>query len=196
MPKAAGIVLTVIAAASIPNVIGAPRQPTVEVVTPRPLTVEVVTPRRNSRPRVRKPAKPIPAPTVSGEIPKINDPLDGVLQYYRNADSSIPGVVQYQTFSFKIVRVISGNEGIFAVYCRCETYSAATRERTIDSRRIAEIYIRGFDLSEKADKDIISLKNGATIWRVGSYKKGKRTYPKYTADRNEAQEYAGSHKKK
>ena len=196
MPKAAGIVLTVIAAASIPNVIGAPRQATVEVVTPRPLTVEVVTPRRNSRPHVRKPAKPIPAPTVSGEIPKINDPLDGVLKHYRNEDNSIPGVAQYQTFSFKIVRVISDNEGIFTVHCRYETNSIATREHTIDSRRIADIYIRGFDLSDKTDKDTIPLKNGATIWRVGTYRKGRRTYPKYTTDRNEAQEYARSRKKK
>lgn len=193
MSKAVVIALTFIVAAGIPNVIGAPRPVTVEVTTPRPLTVKVVTPRRT---RPGKNAKPIPAPTVSGEIPKINDPLDNVLAHYRNMDNSIPGMVQYQTFSFKIVRVISDDEGIFAVYCRCENNSAATRERFIDNRRIAEIYIRGFDLSGKADKDVIPLKNGETLWRIGVYKKGRRSYPKYTTDRNEAQKYAETHKKK
>lgn len=198
MPKAARIVLTVIAAATVSGVIGAPKTHTVEVVTPRPLTVKVVNPRRERtvRPRVRKSSKGIPAPTASGEIPKIKDPLDGVLEHYRNEDCSIPGVAQYETFSFKIVRVISDSEGIFTVHCRYETIHAATREHNVDSRRIAEIYIKGFDLSEKADKDVIPLKNGATIWRIGSYKKGKRTYPKYTTDRNEAREYAAAHKGK
>lgn len=198
MPKAVGSVLTVIAAAIMPNVIGAPRQVTVEVVTPRPLTVEVVTPRRDSgsRPRARRTAKPIPAPTVSGDIPKINDPLDKVLAHYRNADNSIPGVVQYKTFSFKIIRIISDSEGIFAVYCRYEVNSTATRTQTVDNRRVAEIYIKGFDLSGKADKDVIPLENGETLWRIGAYRKGRRSYPKYTTDRNEAREYAEAHKGK
>jgi len=193
MPKAFRIALTVIAAASMADIWSAPRQVNVEVTTPRPLTVEVVTPRR---PRSGKKTKPIPAPTQSADIPKIDDPLDGVLQHYRNENTSIPGVMQYHTYSFKIVRVIGDREGIFAVYCRSETNSAATRERVIENPRIAEVYIKGFDLSDKADKEIIPLKNGKTVWRIGVYRKGRRSYPKYTTDRNEAQEYARTHRKK
>ena len=192
MPKVCRIIaLTVIAAAGMAEVSGAPRPVTVEVTTPRPLTVEVVTPRRS---RTRKNAKPLPAPTQPANIPKIDDPLDGVLEHYRNEDASIPGVAQYHTYSFRIVRVISDREGIFAVYCRSEINSVATRERVIDNPKVAEVYIKGFDLSEKADKEIIPLKNGATLWRIGVYRKGRRTYPKYTTDRNEAREYARSRK--
>ena len=175
------------------EIFSAPRPLTVEVVTPRPLTVEVVTPRR---PRARKSTRPIPAPTQSADIPKINDPLDGVLAHYRNENNSTADVLQYHTYSFKIIRVISVSEGIFAVHCRSEINSAATRERVIDNPKVAEVYIKGFDLSEKADKEIIPLKNGATLWRIGVYRRGRRTYPKYTTDRNEAREYARSRRKK
>ena len=183
MPKAFKTVLAIIAAASMAELSGAPHQVTVEVVAPR-------------RSRAGKTYKPIPAPTQSAEIPKIDDPLDGVLQHYRNENNSIPGVMQYHTYSFRIVRIISDREGIFAVHCRSEINSAATRERVIDNPKVAEVYIRGFDLSEKADKDIIPLKNGKTVWRIGVYRKGRRSYPKYTTDRNEAQEYARTLRKK
>ena len=187
------IASALIAAAGTAEASGAPQPVTVEVVTPQPLTVEVVAPRRS---RSRKNAKPLPAPTQSADIPKIDDPLDKVLEHYRNENNSIPGVVQYHTYSFKIIRVISDNEGIFAVHCRSEINSAATRERVIDNPKVAEVYIKGFDLSERADREIIPLKNGATLWRIGVYRKGRRSYPKYTTDRNEAQEYARSRRKK
>lgn len=171
MSKITKVVLAVVVAASTLNVMGAPR--------------------RNRTTNTQKPAQ-----TRTSGIPKISDPLDNVLKYYRNVDNSIPGVVQWSTFSFKVVRVISDREGIFAVYNRYEMYSASTREHVRDNRRIAEIYIKGLDLSEKADGDVIPLENGKTVWRIGVYRMGRRSYPKYTADRSEAAEYARTHKKK
>lgn len=122
-----------------------------------------------------------------------DDPLDKMLEYYRSEDT---GPVHFRSYSFKVVRVISDNEGIFKVYCRDEIYSSGKRANTPKDRRIADVCIKGFDLSGRAAGDLLELEYGKTVWRIGAYVSGKRSYPKYTTDRREAEEYAKTHHKK
>ena len=133
------------------------------------------------------------APQTTTRGPETGDPLDKVLEYYRNDDA---GPVHFRDYSFKVVRVISGNEGIFKIYCRDEIHSSRKRENTPKDRKIVDVYIKGFDLSDRAAGDVVALKHGETLWRIGAYVSGKRSYPKYTTDRREAEEYAKKRKKK
>ena len=159
MSKIVKIALSVIIAACVLNVMGAPR--------------------RSSRPATKQPAQPS-APAA--------DPLDGVLKHFRDSEFKGTGVFQRWTYSFKVVRVISDTEGIFEVFCRNEIY--ASRERLDENRSSGYAYVKGFDLSDKADGDVIYLKKGMTVWRVGVYRTKRRSLPKYTTDRREAEEYA------
>ena len=142
-------------------------------------------PRRRSRPTPQQPAQPS-APAA--------DPLDGVLKHIRDSEFRGTGTLQRWTYSFKVVRVISDSEGIFEVFCRNEIY--ASRERLDENRSGGYVYVKGFDLSDKADGDVIYLKKGMTVWRVGVYRTKRRSLPKYTTDRREAEEYARTHRKK
>ena len=136
------------------------------------------------------------APKTPSGIPRIKDPLDKKLKFFRNEDISNSDFVQYETYSFEIIRITGKNEGVFAVKARliCIPRNRQLRFDREDSTTTLPdwICIKGFNLEGKADGDEISLRNGFTLWRIGSRRVGSngRTLPLYTTSRKDALAYA------
>ena len=135
------------------------------------------------------------APKTPSGIPRITDPLDKKLKFFRNTDDSNREFVQYQTYSFEIIRITGKNEGVFAVKTRWICIPR-NRQLRLDSQDRTTtlpdwVCIKGFNLEGKAEGDEISLRNGLTLWRIGSKELGKRgkTLALYTTDRKEAAVY-------
>lgn len=137
-------------------------------------------------------------------IKNYTDPLDKTMKsFLRNKDESVSQAIMQRVYSFKIIRIIGYGECIATVRCHSyarSIYHASANEG--ESIVFRQAYIRGFDLTNFADGDVIWLGDSQTAWRVGAYKNEElfpgQSLPKFTMLRTEAVEFANSikHKKK
>ncbi len=136
------------------------------------------------------PAKKVAVPEegkgfIGDQVDKKKNPvpagLEGV-ECMRDRDLSAGPLVQYSSMSYKLIKYISDNAGIYEPYEH--SYAGNRQMNTVarDTTALDWVYIEGFDVSKLAEEEYIKMDKIPPVYRIGLYTHKGRRYKMFTPD--------------